>query len=216
MATQAEFKLWLADFGTYFPDLASYASKLPDSKATVERGWYRTLAPYSLVVLGTVTDRILDGKLDHLEPSDYGLFAHRIRAYAARIADDIAKAKGRQKHKDEAEEQKFSGVAREAMVNSRDLFVHSRAAIRVCRLLNFDAKWEDEVNLAVVTLHDNPTEAERARSLQVIHSYGLTPEQLTPIAEDYGSALLQSVPPEEEHDANEVVEYYQPQEVARA
>lgn len=190
MATKPEFLKWLADFGSFFPDLASYTSRLPEMEKTID-GWYRTLAPFSQVVLGMVTNAMLDNKIAPLEANEYGLFAIRIRAYAARISDDINRRRKSGASTGD-DEQKFSGVAA-SLTTSAALLAHSKAAVRVCMRRGFNEYWIDKVNLAAVFLADTPNEQDREQALHTLMECELTEDDLRPQMEDYRNDLIPAV-----------------------
>ena len=101
----AEFNLWKEHYLNAFPQTLTWLStQVADPIATLAT-WYRTLKPYPLVVCTTVTDRIIDGKIEPVDAFRKDQTALIIRAYAGRIMDDERKRRERatEQHRHQAQ-----------------------------------------------------------------------------------------------------------------
>jgi hypothetical protein len=84
-----EFNRWFDDYCGFFPGLLSWMNnehKVADA-AKLQDGWFRRLQRFDYLLLGRVTNGMLNGEIDPIQAVDYPLFAHHIASAAGRLID---------------------------------------------------------------------------------------------------------------------------------
>jgi hypothetical protein len=177
---ERDFDKWLDDYCGYFPGLLSWLQR-QNNPRRIKEGWKITLDRFDHHLLGRVTNGMLRGDIAPVQPTDYPLFAHHIKAAASKLHEhELAKARRIAQAK-----QPTAGAWEMATTGSnREAYLACCAVRRMAREMDKAEDCIDWVAKQVVQVYLGDTDDDKQDAEAELHRFGINVDEVRRQVED--------------------------------